>query len=619
MEFKNIVFNAARDGKLRRLKLFLEHRPKEEVKLIVSLRTNGATPLLIASRNGYLQVVEYLIEKCNADIEQVGSVNFDGESIEAAPPIWCASAAGHLACVKSLVSHGANVNNTTKTNSTPLRAACFDGHLEIVKHLIECGADIEIANRHGHTCLMIACYKGHINIAQYLIANGAHINRKSFKGNTALHDCAESGSLEIMKLLLSNGAIMDSDSYGMTPLKAAALSGHSHIVDLIVSLPLCSQLEAIDALELLGATYVDKKHDMLSALDFWRKALKERNCCDNSPVFKSTFEPNIAYDFATEFKSIEELEELVCDPDLMRMQSLLIRERILGPSHPDTSYYIRYRGAVYADSGNYGRCIKLWIYALEMQQKIFDPLNTMTQSSLLSFVELFSLMMSKSVSTVRFIDLFAVLERSILELETAASRVPVVALNDHDLTNYNRTINIVLSFLGLLCRLKPFLSSTQEFELKAATYRLVRLNPRGKNGSTLLHMVCNRDNSFALFPFYEIPLTEVLSLLLEVGHTVNVADNDGNTPLHIAASAVKHCSTPLFLTLLQSGAHLDLRNNSGRVALQLASSSSLKLYEVFPLKYVSLQCLCAQTINRFRIPFKGKIGSKILEEFIETH
>ncbi|CAG2182901.1 unnamed protein product, partial [Oppiella nova] len=53
MEFKNIVFNAARDGKLRRLKLFLDHRPKEEVKLIVSLRTNGATPLLIAARNGY--------------------------------------------------------------------------------------------------------------------------------------------------------------------------------------------------------------------------------------------------------------------------------------------------------------------------------------------------------------------------------------------------------------------------------------------------------------------------------------------------------------------------------------------------------------------------------------
>lgn len=48
-----------------------------------------------------------------------------------------------------LVEHGAFVNNTTSTNSTPLRAACFDGHLPIVQYLIAHGADVEKANRHG--------------------------------------------------------------------------------------------------------------------------------------------------------------------------------------------------------------------------------------------------------------------------------------------------------------------------------------------------------------------------------------------------------------------------------------------------------------------------------------
>lgn len=65
---------------------------------------------------------------------------FDGETIEGAPPLWCAAAAGHLDIVKLLVSHGAKVNSTTKTNSTPLRAACFDGHFEIVKYLVAHGA-----------------------------------------------------------------------------------------------------------------------------------------------------------------------------------------------------------------------------------------------------------------------------------------------------------------------------------------------------------------------------------------------------------------------------------------------------------------------------------------------
>ena len=50
--------------------------------------------------------------------------------------------AGHLEIVRLLVKSGANVNSTTKTNSTPLRAACFDGHFEIVKYLVEHNAGI---------------------------------------------------------------------------------------------------------------------------------------------------------------------------------------------------------------------------------------------------------------------------------------------------------------------------------------------------------------------------------------------------------------------------------------------------------------------------------------------
>lgn len=72
----------------------------------------------------------------------LSTVVFDGETIEGAPPLWCAAAAGHLNIVKLLVKEGAVVNSTTKTNSTPLRAACFDGHYEIVKYLVEHGAGV---------------------------------------------------------------------------------------------------------------------------------------------------------------------------------------------------------------------------------------------------------------------------------------------------------------------------------------------------------------------------------------------------------------------------------------------------------------------------------------------
>ena len=67
-------------------------------------------------------------------------MTFDGETIEGAPPLWVAAAAGCVPIVRFLVRKGASVNCTTKTNSTPLRAACFDGHFEIVKYLIDHGA-----------------------------------------------------------------------------------------------------------------------------------------------------------------------------------------------------------------------------------------------------------------------------------------------------------------------------------------------------------------------------------------------------------------------------------------------------------------------------------------------
>lgn len=85
--------------------------------------------------------------------------------------------------------------------------------------------DIEMANYQGHTSLMIACYKGHIKIAKFLLALKADVNRKSVRGYTALHDCAESGSLDIVKVLIEHGARMDVDSYGMTPLLVAAVTG----------------------------------------------------------------------------------------------------------------------------------------------------------------------------------------------------------------------------------------------------------------------------------------------------------------------------------------------------------------------------------------------------------
>lgn len=623
MDFTSVVYNAARDGKLKLLKVFLNQREKHEVEQLVGAKIHGATPLVMACRNGHYDVAEYLIEKCGADVEQPGSVVFDGETIEGARPLWCAAAAGHLSLVKLLVKRGANVNSTTKTNSTPLRAACFDGYFDIVRFLVNHGADIELANSHGHTSLMIVCYKGHIAIAKFLLGLKADVNRKSARGNTALHDCAESGSLEVVKLLIEHGARMDVDSYGMTPLHAAAVTGQRKIVQFFINMSprLVSRKECIDALELLGATYVDKKRDMRRALELWRRAMEERYLSDGPVIPKPPPSPAVAaYNFAREVDNLNALDDLMTDPDEMRMQALVIRERILGPAHPDTNYYIRFRGANYADGGNFDRCFELWNYALDMQQSILEPLDPMTQSSFFSFTELFSFMIRGQTNTGRRVPpvpreyVLRVFNKAVLEVKLGKQMLDKVPACQRNLTFLNRVLVSTLHLAYFLTRDLPEEGTDEYIALHKAIYQLVRINAKGRHGRDILQLIhsgkCTLVSKYSAFDF---PSPHLVSALIKVGADVNARDDDGNTALHL--TGLSHAwPRDVAITLLENGAHIDTVNNEGKTFEMLYGKF---LYDTInPVKYTTLVCLAARVVRR---TYKLEQLPKHLQAFVQMH
>lgn len=258
------VYESARDGTFLTIRELLDkYKDADVASMLNTLVEDGqtkCTPVMIAALRGHDEVLQFLLDRYKPDLEVEGEVEFGGCYIEGATALWCAAGFGHFNVMRTLVTHGADLNHPTTAYSTPLRAACFGGRLDIVKYLIEHDADINLSNKFNNTCLMIAAYKGHLDIVEYLLSTEqCDPNSEARCGGTALHFAAETGSLEVVKVLLNHGARLQKNKVGMTPLLSAAERTKANIVEYLVSADFVSAIEKIDALELLGASYANDK------------------------------------------------------------------------------------------------------------------------------------------------------------------------------------------------------------------------------------------------------------------------------------------------------------------------------------------------------------------------
>jgi hypothetical protein len=134
-------------------------------------RIGDGTALIVAARNGFVQVVERLLAQ-GADVDQQSPG--DGN------PLIVAAASGNERIAMLLVAAGADVNAFVEDDETPLINAARRGHLGMVQYLLDQGADVNfsvVANRllapERRSALSQAEKHGHRDVANYLRARGA--------------------------------------------------------------------------------------------------------------------------------------------------------------------------------------------------------------------------------------------------------------------------------------------------------------------------------------------------------------------------------------------------------------------------------------------------------------
>ena len=117
----------------------------------------GETPLMMASYNGLLDIVKYLVEQRSVEINHPG---------------WCAlhyaATNGHEPIVRFLLDKGAYVDPESPNGTTALMMAARSGHINIVKLLLDRGADLSIHNQLNMTAIDFATDNNQAEIASGL-------------------------------------------------------------------------------------------------------------------------------------------------------------------------------------------------------------------------------------------------------------------------------------------------------------------------------------------------------------------------------------------------------------------------------------------------------------------
>ena len=623
-------------------------RGSQACEILSCLMENGAdvdaitfddrTPLMIAAQRGDTEVATFLIEhganvglsdktgatalchalSCLGNFCEVMSCLIEnGADINACTsynPLMMACENNQLNAVTFLIEHGAIVNLQDKKGQTALHHAIqansgFHEPYEVLDCLIQNGADVNTQSNEGRTPLMKAIGLSKVNIATFLIKQGANLDLQDKDGDTALHYAVCTLSPEITDSILTLGASCKCNNWGLTPLLLASSIGGmgSKVVEHMIKRPEITKEQRIDALELLGASIITSYDDLFRVemgFKYINRGMEERFADPSQPLVKPTLEPVEAYQKRKESQTLEELALIKDDLDALLMESLNIRERILGKENPELLYQIRQVASFYPIKSDLSTCISLHRHAMKIAQS-----SNVSFASDLYFITDNLLQRNRHPEQKEVIEL---LEQTVLEYKK--QNTGKIRRNTDDREELFFCATNLISIISL----NGFCGDSNTSHASILLQKLCRQDPRDSFGNTLLHSVVRRhrrNNS----------LLDALKLLLNAGFDVNAVNEEGDTPLHLAVmptlkarrSKLRPVLTGVMETLFNGGAHHDFVNNKGKTSMDVAKTDEARMI-LSERRKLELKCISARAVKKFGIPYLGVVP-KTLEKYVSMH
>lgn len=209
------IWKAAESGMLEELKKLVSQG------VTVDARARGdVTPLHMASRAGYLEIVNWLLDNgANINARTMAQPGYPG----AETPLLIAVEAGKTPVAELLLSRGANPNLKSSDSASPLGKAAELGNQDLVQLLVDNGANLNAKG--DFSPLFAALCSEHLEIAKYLVERGARTDIRVLPySGSMLATVASSKWLPGVEFLLGLGAdVNQKDDAGMTALHHGVL------------------------------------------------------------------------------------------------------------------------------------------------------------------------------------------------------------------------------------------------------------------------------------------------------------------------------------------------------------------------------------------------------------